>query len=128
MNGNIVKLLLFAYLFSFTPLKEFVRLPVFFVHYYEHLGSDSKLTISDFIDMHYFHGIIMDEDYERDMQLPFKDAQNLINSSVFTFTDVSHFTMPEINTPFDIHHKINVHFQDYIQKSADLSIFHPPKV
>ncbi|MBL0099503.1 MAG: hypothetical protein IPP49_05115 [Saprospiraceae bacterium] len=30
------------------------------------------MTIGEFLDMHYMHGVVFDADYEKDMQLPFK--------------------------------------------------------
>ena len=49
-----------------------IKVPVLFFHYLEHLREDPNITFSGFLDMHYMHGIVYDEDYARDMQLPFK--------------------------------------------------------
>lgn len=72
MKKGIAIFLLSVYLFSTAEAREFLKFPVIFEHYQEHKQKDNDLTILDFFDIHYMHGSPFDEDYDRDMQLPFK--------------------------------------------------------
>ncbi|WP_157576773.1 hypothetical protein [Asinibacterium sp. OR53] len=60
------------YLFSTTQAVELLKLPVVFQHYHEHKMLDKDMTFLAFLDIHYMHGSPHDDDYDRDMQLPFK--------------------------------------------------------
>lgn len=60
------------YLLSTTEAGELFKLPVIFEHYQEHKHLNKDLTILEFLDIHYMHGSPHDDDYDRDMQLPFK--------------------------------------------------------
>ena len=72
MRKWIAYLLLFFYCFSNTELHELVRLSVFIAHFEEHQQKDSGTTLLSFIEMHYFSGNKVDDDYQKDQQLPFK--------------------------------------------------------
>jgi hypothetical protein len=66
------------YLFSTTEAVELLKLPVVFQHYHEHKMMDKDMTFLAFLDMHYMHGSPHDDDYDRDMQLPFKTCAHPI--------------------------------------------------
>jgi hypothetical protein len=55
-----------------TPLQQLLRLPVFIEHFSEHRAESPGLSLSFFIVLHYFSGNPKDDDYDRDMQLPFR--------------------------------------------------------
>ncbi len=44
------------------------------MHFYEHQKEDTSISFLAFLDMHYMHGSPNDNDYDRDMQLPFKTS------------------------------------------------------
>ena len=71
MKQFVAKLLVFLFIISFTPMKEMIKVPLLLVHYYEHLDERPNMTIGEFLNMHYMHGIVFDADYEKDMQLPY---------------------------------------------------------
>ena len=85
MKRNIAIFLLSVYLFSTTEARELLKLPVVFMHYQEHKVLNKDLTILEFLDIHYMHGSPHDDDYDRDMQLPFKTP---IPSTVITLNFV----------------------------------------
>jgi hypothetical protein len=58
-----------------TEFYQFMKLPVFIVHYHQHLSENQSLNLLDFLDEHYGHGNVVDNDYEEDMKLPFKTCQ-----------------------------------------------------
>lgn len=68
---------------SFAELHQFLKIPVFFQHYNEHKKADEQITMFAFIQEHYLGLIEIDDDYQQDQQLPFRDADNLaINTSL----------------------------------------------
>ena len=76
MKKAIAILLLTTYLFSSTELSQLLKLPAFVSHFLEHQEENKDLTLWQFLDIHYAHGIVMDDDYDKDMQLPFKTMDN----------------------------------------------------
>ena len=59
-------------LFTQTELHQILKFPVLVQHYFEHKADDKNITLAGFIVLHYFSGSPVDDDYARDMQLPFK--------------------------------------------------------
>lgn len=55
-----------------TELHQLFKLPVFIAHYFEHKQQDNRLSLWEFVHIHYMRGNIKDADHKRDMQLPFK--------------------------------------------------------
>lgn len=74
MRKFVAGLFLALYLFGGTALHELVKLRAFIAHFQEHRAEDPDLNLLEFIAIHYFNGNIVDDDYTRDMQLPFKTA------------------------------------------------------
>lgn len=68
-------MLLLVTLFSQTELHQVVKLPALVRHFWEHRAEKSDMSLADFIVMHYLHGSPKDDDYDKDMQLPFKTAE-----------------------------------------------------
>jgi hypothetical protein len=89
MHKVAAYLFLFVYLFANTELHELVKLDAFVAHYAEHRQENKDITLIDFIVIHYFSGNIVDDDYSKDMQLPFKnvDCNNFIPSITFALPE-----------------------------------------
>lgn len=77
--------LLSIYLFSFAEVHNLVKIPVLFQHFKEHKQEDPSISFWDFIRIHYMDPIVVDDDYQRDQQLPFRDADccQLVSNGVF---------------------------------------------
>ena len=71
------------YLLSSTQLKELLKLPLLVEHFIEHKQQDTKISFIEFLCMHYAHGDVKDADYDKDMKLPFKSAENSHSSVSF---------------------------------------------
>ncbi len=99
MRKFISIFLLSSYLLSSTIVGELVKIPAFIEHYQEHKMEDAEMTFWDFLEIHYFNGDVADEDYEKDMQLPFKT----INGNILLiglkpeFIANPEFTLPSPN-------------------------------
>ena len=89
MNKLIALFFLFGYFFASTEAKQLFKIPVIFQHFAEHLQENNHLSLLDFLDMHYMHGSPYDQDYDRDMKLPFKTS-----GDVFSFFPITADTMP----------------------------------
>ena len=58
---------------SHSELHQLLRIPVLIDHFKEHKKEDPSITFIQFIKLHY-DKIVVDDDYQRDQQLPFRDA------------------------------------------------------
>lgn len=67
-----------AFMLSFAELHQFLKIPVFFQHLNEHKAKNELVTLQSFIQEHYLDKIEMDDDYQQDQQLPFRDTCDLV--------------------------------------------------
>lgn len=74
-----------------ATLNQFSKLPLFVVHYIDHLHKGNDISLSDFIQMHYFGNDQGDDDSEQDKQLPLK---TVAIDAFQTFTTPSIFEIP----------------------------------
>lgn len=117
---------MFIFLFSQTELHQVVRIPLLVEHFWEHQQQNSKMSLAEFLAMHYARGTRPDADHEKDMKLPFKSAECLQGSSL---TFISHnqeeifFSLPVTNSL-----TFNNHFVDWIPSNRIADIWQPPKV
>ena len=65
-------LLLTIYIFGATSFSQLLRIHHFISHYQEHKQHDKQINFTDFFIIHYVNEPIKDEDYDKDMKLPFK--------------------------------------------------------
>lgn len=77
--------LLSVFLLSTTELYELVKLPVLVEHFIEHKEQDHKMSLWEFLCMHYAHGDVRDADYAQDMKLPFKSHDNCPGANILAF-------------------------------------------
>lgn len=66
--------LLSLHLLAATDFMHLHKMPILVQHFFEHQLENSDITFIDFLAIHYFNGNVKDADFERDMQLPFKQA------------------------------------------------------
>ena len=72
MKNYIALFLLVCYLLNFTNFGELTKIPAMLEHYKEHQQESPKISLLEFLHIHYAHGIVLDEDFSKDMKLPFK--------------------------------------------------------
>jgi hypothetical protein len=114
------------YLISVTELNQLVKFPVLIEHFMEHREKNHKLTLLDFLDMHYSQQHEMDADHDRDMQLPFKSHDG------FSFAFMSVFVNGAANQiSTKMHAPTTCHYSDYTDAFLSpvhlSSIWQPPK-
>ncbi|MBK9734269.1 MAG: hypothetical protein IPO92_04585 [Saprospiraceae bacterium] len=123
----VAKLLLCLYLFSFTPLKEFTRIPLLIFHYHDHSNEDPDMSILQFLTAHYLKGQIKDADFNQDMQLPFKAVNDICTFPLFIFHIYDIDFNLDSRIPNDIISKMIPFDQLFVYKQLSSGTFHPPK-
>ncbi|MBK9686343.1 MAG: hypothetical protein IPO65_00765 [Saprospiraceae bacterium] len=78
MRQTIAKSMLCIFLLAATPMGELLKLPLLVHHLVTHLEEEPEMSLAEFFKMHYNQGIVIDEDYHQDMQLPFKSVPSNI--------------------------------------------------
>ncbi len=67
-------LFLSVYLLSYAEFYQLLKLPILFEHFREHRQTDQTISFLSFIRIHYFDKTIIDDDYQRDQQLPLRHS------------------------------------------------------
>jgi hypothetical protein len=77
-SGSVLKaaaiFLLSIYMLTFAEFHHILRIPLLVQHFREHRQLDPSISFLSFIQLHYVGLIEVDEDYEQDRQLPFREA------------------------------------------------------
>ncbi|MCB0697893.1 MAG: hypothetical protein KDC07_11040, partial [Chitinophagaceae bacterium] len=79
-----------------TPLHEVFKFPLLVTHYFEHKKHDETMTLLKFMHIHYTQKTVVDDDYDKDMQLPFKDCSAPI---FFTMSTISKKVQISLHVP-----------------------------
>lgn len=85
MKKYITYFLICTYLFSFSEVRQILKMPNLIEHYISHKIIDNGTSVFSFVKMHYLdeHGV--DGDYHQDMKLPFKTHDVSVNVFSFVF-------------------------------------------
>ena len=125
VKRRIAILLVGIYLFSFSELSQFLKLPVLVQHFVEHQTQDSSITFWAFIKEHYNGKFEIDDDYHRDSQLPFRTT----DCAAYNIVVLSDAPV----TPDFLHHSISftrnfvLRNDEQIYSAATSDIFQPPR-
>ncbi|MDE3236555.1 MAG: hypothetical protein KGO81_11420 [Bacteroidota bacterium] len=70
---KVVAIFLFSlYFFGSTEAYQLLKLPLLVKHYIKHKEEDPSINITAFLKLHYNKKMVVDDDFQQDMQLPFK--------------------------------------------------------
>lgn len=111
-------------MFSFSELPQLLKIPVFIAHFQEHKQIDQQTTVWGFIKEHYQGKFVMDEDYKRDNQLPFRTANFVLNTTVIFAPPVG-IELPESVGTYKKEFKLFDESKNPISSLHD--IFQPPR-
>lgn len=118
--------LLFTIVFAQTPVHQVMKVKVLVEHYFEHKALDEQIDFVDFLAMHYADDAKR-VDYERDMQLPFKQC-NHAPLMVFTFFEHKDFSIKQ-KPVFIYEEQVLTGYQSpYYAAEALSNIWQPPRV
>jgi len=76
MRRRFAYILLALYLCTATEAYQLLKLPLLAVHFIQHCKEDPKMTVLAFLEMHYAEAVVYDDDWQQDMQLPFKTCSH----------------------------------------------------
>jgi hypothetical protein len=116
--------ILLGYIFSFTELRELLKLPVLMEHYSEHHSVDNSITFTEFLSMHYLQNQDNDGDDEQDRNLPFKSCHNTHSNSSL----ISHYQDVAIIPIETTIYKNYYSSQDLFLTNFHPTIWQPPKL
>lgn len=92
-------LFLFVFMLTTAHISEFFKLNRFVKHYTEHIAEEPGMSMWEFITMHYMNGDVKDDDYKKDLQLPFKDLANQCHTNITLDQPVAAINLkPDIKT------------------------------
>lgn len=115
-----------VYLLAATEAHQLLKLPVVFQHFNEHKQENQGISLLQFLTMHYFNDDPKDDDYERDMQLPFKTNGEHLSPISPAF--VPFFVEAKIEKPVEFLKNETAFSQNQFLPSSYLDrIWHPPK-
>lgn len=126
MKKALAILTLCIYYFGATEAYQLLKAPLFIKHFIIHKGEDNHLTLSGFIKIHYIDPIVVDEDFDQDMQLPFKthDSDGCMINAISLPTQRMGISIPPA-TPLPL---INFFFKEANYSFDHLpNIFQPPR-
>lgn len=112
-------------MFSFAEFHNIVKIPVLFEHYKEHQSLDAEISFWSFIRLHYFDALQVDDDYQRDRQLPFRDMDcgMIVNTTICTFSPVALEILPPAEPVREFYHFNDGHTPQF----TSFDIFQPPR-
>ena len=127
MKKLIVHTLIALYLIGTTELSQLLKLGYFIEHYIEHKSANEKLSLLQFIDIHYVQPTVIDDDYAEDMQLPFKT-----HNDCHAFSNISLLLHPSNSFSSEIHQtEQKINYLDLNSPSFENQfldeIFQPPR-
>lgn len=126
MKSTIVIFLSSLYLLGATEAYQLLKLPSLFEHYKTHQQFEKGLSFSKFIHMHYFEQQTYDNDYQQDMQLPFKSSNRIVSLLNFVILFSPKYILSTTIQFVDA--KSYLHFNDDKHNSINLgNIFQPPR-
>ena len=102
-----------------------MKIPVFIAHLKEHRQLDPRISIWAFIKLHYLDPIVVDDDYQRDQQLPFRDT----DCCAITATNVCEL-LPltvDIQPPVELSKQFDLYIENNKSRLALFDIFQPPR-
>lgn len=110
---------------SFAEFHNLLKIPVFIAHLKEHRQQDPTISIWAFIKLHYLDPIVVDDDYQRDQQLPFRDS----DCCAVTASNVCEFLplVVEIQPPEEMNKQYHLYIENNKSRLTLSDIFQPPR-
>jgi hypothetical protein len=124
VKRTLAFILLNIYLFSFSELHQFLKIPILVQHFVEHRALEPGTTFWGFMKEHYQGKFEMDEDYQRDNQLPFRTADCISNSFVAYEIPATIEIQPQ---EFEERAEFVIINENEIPHRATTDIFQPPR-
>ncbi|MBK8601350.1 MAG: hypothetical protein IPN80_13105 [Flavobacterium sp.] len=127
MKTTIAIFFLVTYLFTASQLSELFKLPILAEHFVEHQNENPNLSFMDFIRIHYMQGDVFDDDFDKDMKLPFKSQSSCNYSNITFFQPVGSFELPQHIALSLLQKSRNFGYHFSFSTNFLISIWQPPK-
>ncbi len=119
-------LLFIVYTFGATDAYQLLKLPLLVEHYCKHRQESPGLSFSDFMRMHYTGKLVIDDDFQQDLQLPFKTQETECCITIATVIPAPIEIAEQPAVQFVITHRVfNDAVPDFL---SPRSIFQPPRM
>lgn len=125
MRKVISIILISLYFVGATEACQLLKLPAFIIHFQEHLQENASVSLWSFLQEHYSDKLVIDDDFQKDMQLPFKtidDCCTLITVSLLP----QKIQLGEV-VSFDEMPQHSEYPRHFFHQSLCKDIFQPPK-
>jgi hypothetical protein len=126
MRRRFAYLLLALYLCTATEAYQLLKLPLLAVHFVQHCNEDPNMTIMAFLEMHYAEEMVYDEDWQQDMQLPFKSCSHAEISLLAGLR--SEPVVLQLPQALPLVAFPRPHIPDMLGITHNASIFQPPRI
>lgn len=110
---------------SFAEFHNLLKIPVLFQHFKEHRQLNPSISFWSFIKIHYQYPPVVDDDYQRDRQLPFRDADCCLVTS--TNVCVCQQFLVGIAKPADDIREFHLYNEINKPQFHSFDIFQPPR-
>lgn len=117
---------LVLYLFTTTEFYQLFKLNSFIEHFQEHKAKNGNISVIEFLNIHYGHANVNDQDHDEDMKLPFKSCSNDFSSIQMITHHVEYF-VPRRYIEFYTS-KTYVSTESFLIPSYLSAIWQPPRV
>lgn len=125
LKKTIAIFFLSVYLFSYTELHQLVKIPLLVKHFREHRQEDKNISFWAFMKIHYLEKMVKDTDFEKDQQLPLRDAD--CNLMVINSVCECQHTAIEITTPKENPRQFSDYKEENKPQFTAFDIFQPPR-
>jgi hypothetical protein len=115
------------YMLSFSELHQFLRMPVLIQHFIEHRHQDPSISLLSFLNLHYIHQYVKDEDYQRDKQLPFRHTDCCVTYTTICCECPVNSTIEMPERTVETKNEYILHDEDNLSLLAIADIFQPPR-
>ena len=115
------------YMLSFSELHQFLRMPVLIQHFIEHRHQDPSISLLSFLNLHYIHQYIKDEDYQRDNQLPFRHTDCCVANTTISCECPVNAVIELPVRSIETKNEFVLHDEDNHSLLAVADIFQPPR-
>lgn len=125
MTRVIAILLFISVVWVQTPVAQLLKIHALVEHYHEHKTENRKLSVMDFLYMHYAHDTDNHPGHDRDMQLPFKQCTPI--SFAIGFIEQARFELSQKPVYAGIIKPLSHYRSPYHATEALAKIWQPPR-
>ncbi|HPZ87673.1 MAG TPA: hypothetical protein PLQ32_06195 [Flavihumibacter sp.] len=125
MTRRIAIFFAVVFLFGQTELHQVLKMPVLVNHFLEHRAENPHISFLFYLKEHYHKHTIMDNDEQRDRQLPFNSHDCMSASAQVCMEEPAAFLLPVPEETID--RQYNITPDCFLLNNHAHSIFQPPK-